>query len=64
MHLFFYCRSLAFLLLKVVNKITDRRSLKAKLGIFVEEQRPQVLRVFGRRPTDHESLKTTDLDGF
>ena len=62
MHLFFYCRSLAFLLLKVANKITE--SLKAKLGIFVEEQGPQVLRVFGRRPTDHESLKTTDLNSF
>ena len=34
----------------VANKITDGYLLKAKLGIFIEEQGPQVLRVFGRGP--------------
>ena len=49
MHLFFYVRLLAFLLLNVANKIIDGNLLKAKLGIFIEEQGPQVLRFFGRR---------------
>ena len=38
MHLFFYCRLLAFLLLNVANKITDGNPLKEKPGIFIEEQ--------------------------
>ena len=50
MHLFFYVRLLAFLLLNVANKITDGNLLKAKLDIFIEEQGPQVLRFFGRGP--------------
>ena len=50
MHLFFYFRLLA-LLLNVANKITDGNPLKAKLGIFVDEQ----------EVTDHESLRTTGL---
>ena len=50
MHLFFYFRLLAFLLPKVANKISDGNPLKAELGIFIEEQGPQVLRVFGRGP--------------
>ena len=48
MHLFFYFRSLAFLLLNVANKIIEGNSLKAKLGIFIEEQGPQVWRVCKR----------------
>ena len=48
MHLFFYVRLLAFLLLNVSNKITDGNLLKAKLGIYIKEQGPQVLRFFGR----------------
>ena len=38
MHLFVYFCLLAFLLLKVAKKITDENLLKAKLGIFIEEQ--------------------------
>ena len=48
MHLFFYFRLLAFLILNVANKITDENPLKAKLGNFFEEQGQQVLIVFGR----------------
>ena len=50
MHLFFYVRLLAFLLLNVANKITYGSSLKAKLVVFVYEQGPQMLIVFGRGP--------------
>ena len=46
----FYFGLLAFLLLNVANKIADENLLKAKLGIFIKEQGPQVLRVFGREP--------------
>ena len=46
----------------MANKITDGNPLKPKPGVFIEEQRPQVLRFFGRGPTDHESLRTTGLD--
>ena len=38
MHLLFYFCLLAFLLLNVANRITDRKSLKPKVGIFIEEQ--------------------------
>ena len=38
MHLFFYFRLLALLLVNMANKITDGNLLKAKLGIFIEEQ--------------------------
>ena len=52
MHFFFF-RLMAFLLLNVANKITDGNPLKGKLGIFIEEQGPQVL----KGATDHvESL--------
>ena len=48
MNLCFYFRLLAFILSNVANKLIDLNPLKAKLGIFVEEQGPQGLRVFGR----------------
>ena len=47
MNLCFYFRLLAFRLSNVANKLIDLNLLKAKLGIFVEEQGPQGLRVFG-----------------
>ena len=50
LHLFFYFRLLAILLLNVTNKITDGNPLKAKLGIFIEERGSQVLKIFGRGP--------------
>ena len=48
MHLFFYFRLLAFLLLNMANKIADGNLLKATKGIFIEKQGSQVLRVFER----------------
>ena len=39
MHLFIYFRLLAFLLLNVANKITDKNPLTVKLDIFIEEQK-------------------------
>ena len=47
MHLFFYFRLLAFLLLNGVNKITDGNLSKAKVSTFIEEQATNV-RVYER----------------
>ena len=57
MHLFFYFRLLAFLLLN----ITDGNPFKAKLGIFIEEQGPASVESLCKGATDHESLRATSL---
>ena len=59
MHLFFYFRLLAFLLLNVVNTITDGNPLKIKLDIFTEEQGPTSVESLWKGATDHDSLRTT-----
>ena len=61
LHLFFYFRLLAFLLLKVVNKITDGNPFKVKLSIFIEEQEATCVESLWKKATDHESLRTTGL---
>ena len=59
MHLFFYFRLLAFLSLNVANEITDGNPLKAKLGIFIEDQGATSVENLWKGATDHESLRTT-----
>ena len=61
MHLFFYFRLLAFLLLNVANKIIDGNPFKAKLGIFIEEQGATSVESLWKGATDHEGLRTTGL---
>ena len=62
MHLIFYFRLLAFLLLNVANKTTNENQLKAKLGIFIEEQGATSVESLWKGATDHESLRTTAVD--
>ena len=63
MHLIFYFRLLAFLLiLNIVNKTTNENQLKAKLGIFIEEQGGTSVESLWKGATDYESLRTTALD--
>ena len=62
MHLFFYFRLLAFLLLNLANKITDGNPLKTKLDIFIEVQGATSVESLWKGATDHESLRATALD--
>ena len=61
LHLSSYFRLLAFLLLNVANKITDKNPLKAKLSIFIEEPVATSVESLWNGAIDHESLKTTVL---
>ena len=56
MHLLFYFHLL-------VNKINDGNPVKAKLGIFIESRGTSVENLW-KGATDHESLKTTALEGL
>ena len=58
MHLFFYFCLLAFLLLNVVNEITDGNPLKAKLGICIKEQGATSVKSLSKGAIDHKSLTT------
>ena len=64
MHLFFYFRLLALLLVNMANKITDGNLLKAKLGIFIEDQGATSVEIVWKESTDHESLRTTAIDAL
>jgi len=55
---------LAFLLLNVVNKITDGNPLKTKLSIFIDEQGATSLESLLKGATVHESFKTTSLNNL
>ena len=48
----------------MANKISDENPLKAKLGIFVEEQGVTSVGSLWKEATDHESLRTTAIDHF
>ena len=43
----------------MANKIIDENPLKAKLGIFIEEQGATSVVSLRKGATDHESLRTT-----
>ena len=43
----------------VAKKVTDGNPLKAKLGIFIQEQGAISVGSLWKRATDHESLRTT-----
>ena len=62
MHLFFYLRLLAFLLLNLANKTTVGNPLKAKLGIFTEEQRATSVESLLKGAMNHKSLRTTGIN--
>ena len=47
-----------------MNKITDGNQLKAKLGIFIEEQGATSVESLRKGATDHESLRTTAIEEF
>ena len=63
-HLFFPFCLFTFLVLNMVNKITDRNPLKSKLGIFIEEQGVTGFESLWKEATDHKSLRTTGLEGY
>ena len=56
MHLFVYFYLLTLLSLSVASKITDGNPLKAKLDIFIEEQKATSVESLWKKTTDHESL--------
>ena len=60
-HLFFYFRLLAFLLLNMANEITDESPLKSKIGIFIEEQGDTSVDSLWKGATDYDSSRTTGL---
>ena len=45
-----------------MNKITDGNTLKTKVGIFIDEQEATNVESLWKGATNHESLRTTDLE--